>query len=157
MSNSASPTGSSAASPSTNSTSRRSAAARSRARSSRAGTKSTPTTFPHERLAAAIAALPLPQATSSTRSPGTTSSASTNSSETIITIAATTAKSPSDQVFRPASRSACMSTASLIPNSSLNSVRSRFADFAFFADRTKKGEVSERSIEPSAFANGSCG
>ena len=72
----ASSKGSAWQSASTNSTSSRSAAARSRPRSSSAGTKSAPTVLPQARRAAASAALPLPQATSSTRSPGTISSAS---------------------------------------------------------------------------------
>src|ERR1700729_121135 len=78
--------------------SRRSAAARSRARSSRAGTKSQPTVLPQARRAAAIAPLPLPQATSSTRSSGTISSASTRFSDGLTTSEATIEKSPSDQV-----------------------------------------------------------
>ncbi len=87
--------GSSWASAWTNSTSSSSAAARWRACSRSAGTKSAPVTFAKYR-AAAIAALPLPQATASTRSFGSTPADSTRWSETPWTRGATYAKSPFD-------------------------------------------------------------
>ena len=84
----ASSNGSSCASASIHSTSTIASAARSRASESRAGEKSSPVTRAPAR-AAGIVALPVPQATSSTSIPGSSSERSTITSPTAAIFSAT--------------------------------------------------------------------